>query len=143
MPGHLGMMLAESMPQAAAAAVSQTGIATSPANASAQIRWNTSGVCEKAPTSGTFSTDHTWKTDAVRPSSDYEIQLTVTSGSFSSAAAASGVYIDLSATRTWVRNRTNDAAGSDTVSGTYTIRHVASGLVVASGTFTVTATVLV
>lgn len=136
-------MLAGNRPNAAAAAVSQTGIATSPANATASVRWNTSGACEKAPTSGTFSTDHTWRTDLVRPVGDYEIQLTVTAGTFTSAAAASGVYIDLSATRTWTKTRTNDAAGSDVVTATYTIRHVATGIVVASGSVSLTATVIV
>ena len=143
MSGCIQPLLGTNPPNAAAAAVSQTGIATSPANASAQVRWNTTGDCEKAPTSGTFVLDHVWRTDLTRPVSEYEIQLTVTSGSFSTAAAGSGVFIDLSATRTWVRNRTNDAAGSDVVQATYTIRHIATGVVVASGTVQLTATVVV
>lgn len=130
-------------PNAAAAAVSQIGFATSPANALAQMRWNSNGDCEKAPTSGVFSVDHTWRTDLTRPAGDYEVEVTPTSGSFSSAAAASGVYVNLGSTQTWARNRTNDAAGSTAVSGTYSIRHVASGAIVASGTFSLTATVVV
>lgn len=141
MPGMLGMMLAESTPNAAGGAITQTGVAVTPANASAQLRFSTNGDVETAPTSGIFALEYTWRTDLVRPTSAYEVELTPTSGSFSSAAAGSGVFIDLSATRTWARNRSDDTAGSDVCSGTFSIRHVASGLVVANGTFNLTATV--
>lgn len=142
MSGILNLMVANSAPIAAAAAVSQTGIAVTPANAIAQARWNTDGNCETAPTSGIFSVDHVWRTDPVRPSSEFEIELTPTSGSFSSSAAGSGVYVNLGSTQTWARNRTSDTPGSTAVSGTYTIRHAPTGLVVASGTFSLTATVV-
>jgi hypothetical protein len=137
------MMLAGGSPQAYAEATSQNGIASSPANASAQLRWNTNGDCEGAPTSGIFATKHTWRTDLTRPVGDYEIELTNTSGTFSVAAAGSGVYIALSSTRVWSRARTSDLNGTDTVSGTYSIRHIASGLVVASSTFSISAQVIV
>jgi hypothetical protein len=141
MSGMLGMMLAESTPHAFGANVSQSGIAITPANASASLRWTAAGECEGAPTSGTFASKHTWRTDLVRPASDYEIQLTNTVGTFSTSAAGSGVFINLGSTRTWTRTRTSDVVGSDTVSGTFSIRHASSGLVVASGTFSMTATV--
>jgi hypothetical protein len=130
-------MLAGNTPQAFATAVSQIGTALNPADAHATLRWNTNGDCEGAPTSGIFSTKHTWRTDLSRPVGDYEIELTNTVGTFTTSAAGSGVYIGLGSTRSWSRSETG--LGTSTVSGTYSIRHVASGLVVATGTFSLQA----
>lgn len=130
-------------PNAAGGALTRVGTAVSPANASAQLRFNTSGIAETAPTNGVFSTEFTWKTDLTRAASEYEVECTPTSGSFSTSAAGSGVYVGLGSSRTWVRNRTTDGAGSTAVSGTFSIRHVASGAIVATGTFSLTAQVTV
>lgn len=121
-------------------AVDRTGLATSPANATASFRMNSSGVAESAPTSGTFSTEFTWKAPWAT-AGDYEVKMDPTSGSFTSGTT--GTYQALSSSRTWTKTRTNDADGTDTVVATCTIRHAASQLVVATFTVTLNATVVV
>lgn len=119
--------------------ITRSGIATSPANASASARLNTNGDAESAPTSGTFSVEFTWKAPWAA-AGDYECRMTTVSGTLSSGTA--GSWQSLSSTRTWVRNRTNDAAGTDTYVGTLEIRHAATQIVVASCTVTLSAQVL-
>lgn len=98
----------------------QSGQAVSPANALASFRFLTDGFVESAPTNNVFAQQFRWLTGAGTPG-QYYVSVTPTSGSFSSSAAGSGVLIDLSATRTWARNRTNDAAGTTRVTATVNI----------------------
>lgn len=114
------------------------GTALSPATALAQIRLNTNGNCESAPTNGVFVTEFVWLT-GINPPSGYECRATLTSGTFTGGIA--GSWLSLGSTQTWSRNRSDDAVGTTSCTFTLEIRSASTLTILASASMTMNATV--
>ena len=105
--------------------LSSTGIdRTSPNDSTAGVRVLANGDVEELVL-GTYTAQNSgteWINDAGASSSDYEVQLTKTSGTDPTSGPALNSWNTISATRTWELNNTN--AFDQTFVGTMTIREI-------------------
>lgn len=95
-----------------------TDVRIDPVNSTASISVNSSGTIVGSGNASSFT--HNWINGSFNPA-DYEVMLTVVSGSTPSGAAV-GSWLSLSSNRTWSLNQTSFGIKS----GTYTIqiRHI-------------------
>lgn len=101
---------------------------TTPDDASANFGFN--GTTADGGPSGIAAWE--WLTGTA-PASDYEVVVTIISGSFSSGAA--GVF-QLGGVLNWTASWTSDSAGSKSVTARYDIRKVGTTTILATGTIT-------
>ena len=117
-----------------------------PTNATASIRFNTDGTVDEVLTGGTTqldtATDWIIPNGAAGDGTGYEVGYTGTpTDAFTAAAAAEDAWVDLSTARTW-RYTTSTPVPWTLQSGnlTFRIRRVGSDIILATGTYNLTAT---
>lgn len=138
MSGILGLLLAA---KALRAVLSSFSGATSVNGAStAGFRIDSDGTLYATNSVGTYVSQFVWNPDN-SPAANFDFRVTITGGSpgtFSTADAASGVWINLASDRTWTR-ASGVAGTTQTVNFTTEIRNAATLVVLATSTGTLSA----
>lgn len=109
---------------------------TSPTTCDVEYQLTNGGLEKYALTSGGFVTLGSWVIPTAN-AGNYEVRATLNSGSLTSGTT--GSWLALSTTRTWVRQRI--AIGSSSANLTIEVRRASDGLVMASKTVDLTASV--
>lgn len=114
----------------------------SPSNAQKGIRYQSDGLFTQQNDGGAFTGSAVWITPQVNMAT-YSIRATITSGTLSAGSDVDGVWLALTADRTFTKLRTSDVPGTDTVTLTIELARTAdTSTVLASGTVSISATVV-